>query len=834
MRPSKRSAVLVLLAAVLAVVAPACGADDPAPPVALRGDGPRVEVSLAPFQIRVLDPHGKELLRTLTGGGADPYGAPAATRDDGPDATKIIPGWDGYFPAERAWSHGTNARVVAKTESTAAFELDASPGTIAIDVAIEGAKVRIKMTATATGDAWNKSTMSFRLAEDTHFFGLGERWASVDHRGLSLYSWAEEGGTGGGENAPAGDQNPFPNGPSMTYFPVPFFHSSDGLAVHLDTTYRTETHFGSERPDAGRDAARTTSFETVLYVSDDPLASLDAFTRDTGRPVQPSWWTFGPRRRLGGGDMIDGVPEYVKLRQAHVPVTTIDDATHFLPSDTEIGREDELRQWTSAAHAWGYKVVAYNNPYVSMTRPAAAGDLAEGTSAGLFARGADGAVAPTSFISGGGTPQDVATIDLTNPSAVAWFQTLLRRTLAVGYDGWMHDFGEYVRRPWTFADGRKGDEVHNAFPVLSAKAAYELASKERPGDFFFFVRSGYTGTQQWTPGVWSGDPEATFDNTQGLPAMVRGGMNLGMVGVPYWGSDGSGYKCLTDFPRDKDIYLRWTEFTAVSPIMEEENHCGTPLGPKEKWKLWNDDETIRVYSDMARLHTRLLPYFQALALEASRTGAPIMRHPFLYHPHDPEAWKVESAYYLGPSLWAAPVVERARATKDTWLPPGKWVDFTDHTVYEGGAHVTLPAPLDTLPLLVKDGGIVPLLDASIETLAPTTQPGIVTLEQVRDRLDVIAVLSSGREAEILLADGTVLKARRGATTAPPSALAEVAPDALADCAGGCFASTSEAGVDRLRITTPLETDATFTHDDVTIQAHGPTARRVRWDVLRVR
>src|SRR5262249_35210206 len=159
---------------------------------------------------------------------------------------------------------------------------------------------------------------------------------------------------------------------------------------------------------------------------------------------------------------------------------------------------------------------------------------------GFFALADDGSVAQTEFISG--EFQTLAELDLTKPEAVAWFQDLLRRTLALGYDGWMHDFGEYTRRTWKFADGRRGDEVHNIFPVLSAKAAYDLLSKERPNDFLFFVRSGYTGTQQYVPAVWSGDPEATFDETQGLPAMLRGGINLGMVGVPLWTSDVTGFK----------------------------------------------------------------------------------------------------------------------------------------------------------------------------------------------------------------------------------------------------------------------------------------------------
>src|SRR5262249_29956789 len=157
---------------------------------------------------------------------------------------------------------------------------------------------------------------------------------------------------------------------------------------------------------------------------------------------------------------------------------------------------------------------------------------------GFFLKdGSDDAPAPTFFISG--KPQTLATIDLTNDDAVAWFQTLLQRTLDLGYDGWMHDFGEYVGRSWRAHDGSNGTELHNPFPVLSAKAAHDFLERARPNDYLFFVRSGGAGTQQYVPAVWGGDAEATFDDTQGIPSSLRSGLNLGMTGVPYWGSDGT-------------------------------------------------------------------------------------------------------------------------------------------------------------------------------------------------------------------------------------------------------------------------------------------------------
>lgn len=826
-----------------AALVPSAACDDdqalPLPPVDLRGGAASVRVTLDPFELTVLDAQGREVLRTLTRGDGDAYGSPGATRDDGIDNVKVLPGWDAFVPDEKPWTHPRAGKLVARTDSSASFELASDQGTITLDVSLEGAKVTLATAARAGEPSWNKTSLAFALRPDEHFFGLGERYGSVDHRGLSMYSWAEEGGLGGGEGKPRDEVTPYPNGASMTYFPVPFFMSSAGYAMHLATTYRTETHFGSERPDAWRVAVNDATLTAIIYVHDEPLASLDDFTRDTGRSFVPATWVFGPRRRVSSGQGVDGVDEYKLLRQKKVPTTGLDDAVHLLPNRSEVGREPELRQWIENAHASGYKVMAYNNPYVSSSLEKASSDLAYGKEHGLFAMTPEGTVGETFFISG--EPQTLATIDLTKPEAVTWFQDMLRRTLALGYDGWMHDFGEYVRRPWKFADGRTGEAVHNEFPVLSAKAAHDLLVAEKRDDFLFFVRSGYTGTQQWVPAVWGGDPESTFDDTQGLPSMLRGGLNLGMSGVPLWGSDVSGFKCITDYPRDKEVYLRWAQLGAVSPIMMEQNACANPLGHREKWKLWNDQETIDVYGAMSRLHTRLAPYFDVLARESHASGVPIMRHPFLYHPHEPEAWSADSSFYLGPSLFTSPVVQRGVTVKDTWLPPGKWVDLADLVVYDGGKRVAIPAPLAKLPLLLRDGGIVPMLDASIETLAPATDPAVVTPAKVADRLDVIVALSPGKEARITLADGTELVARRKASGGggAASGYAEVTPEQVATCEGravteGCLVARDEGMISRLRVTTPLAAATDIAHDDLELSAKGPLARRVRWDVLRTR
>jgi len=796
----------------------------------LASDGASVQVFLAPFGLEIRDADGKLVLATMRGAASDGYGRPSARKDTPDFIAQSLPGWDGYSAnEEEPWRTTTRAHVLEAGESTALLDVEGSGVRVQFRVSVTGSRVRLSLES--EGSELDKTTLAFRSGEDERFFGMGERFGTVDHRGWPLYSWAEEGALGQGEKTPIGPANPFPSGPSMTYFPVPFFLSSRGYALHADTTYRTELHFASDREDAWRLAVNAHRFDATVYVNADPLASLDQYTEDTGRPPVPAQWVFGPRRRVGSGSMVNGELEWKLMRDKDVPCTGVDDAVHFLPALSQKGKEQQLAQWTAAAHAAGYKVMAYNNPYVASNHPNAAADYAHGKAQGFFVKGPDGEPTLTEFISG--QLLSVAAVDLTNPAAEAWYQGLLKRTLDLGYDGWMHDFGEYTPRDAVFHDGRRGDEVHNEYPVLSAKAAHDLMERERPGDYLFFVRSGGSGTQRWVPAVWGGDAEATFDESQGLPSSLRGGVNLSMSGVPYWGSDMTGFKCITDFPRDKEVFLRWVELGAVSPIMMEQNACANPLGKKQKWTLWSDAETTELYARYARLHTRLQPYFLTLAREANASGRPLTLHPFLLHPEAEAARGIDDAFYLGAALYTSPVVRRGVKAKKTWLPPGRFLHFETAALYTGDQEVTIPAPLGELPLLLVENQILPLLDPSIDTLAPATDPSVVSLDDVADRLDVKVVLGPSGHARLELADGTLLEAERLTSDAGnPAKLAKVPAGEIASCSA-CYFEDTKGDAQRLRVTTSLGTGSDVRLGDVRVVVSGGPERRVRWEVFRL-
>ena len=556
----------------------ACAPPKPVTSLSLRDGGGGVDVQLDPFTWVVRDAAGNAVLASVDAPSGR-YGALTAGHDEWTEKTTLSPGWDRYVEGVDEWHAFTKASVVKSDGSSATVRVVDEHGHGAdVVFTVDGPRVRLSThvdQADKRIERLDKVSLGFHVDDDVHFFGGGERFGPLDHRGECLYAWAEEGGLGLGEDAPVSASNPAPNGRSMTYFPVPFFltpgnDTHPGFGVWFDTTRRTEACFGAEDDDKGRFTVNGAGFDVVVYLADDPKQVLDLYTEDTGRPMVPAPWVWGPRRRVGIFSRvtapalgIDDELEHEVLRRLHVPTTGMDDALHLLPARSELGIEDTVRQWTGEAHAWGYKVMAYNNPYISITFESARSDLDYGKENGLFLL--DGTQpGETFFISG--TSQTLASIDLADPEGFTWFQDLLRRSLDLGYDGWMHDFGEYTEREWTSRNGMNGEELHNLYPVLSAKAAHDLLTVEKPDDFLFFVRSGYAGTQQYVPAVWGGDAEADFDESQGIPSAFRSGLSLALSGVPYWGSDTTGFKCLTDAPKDKEVYLRWAALSATSPI----------------------------------------------------------------------------------------------------------------------------------------------------------------------------------------------------------------------------------------------------------------------------
>jgi alpha-glucosidase (family GH31 glycosyl hydrolase) len=822
--------------------------------ITLGGAQATVVVSTAPFRLQVKNVRGDVVLDGLDGatdptGGKDPskpYGSLGAGHREVEITPKFVAGWDGETSTDDPWVFGSTVTAETHDETSATLDLLAADGTtMRLAIEVDGPDVRFDAKVVTHGGAGgrpkNELGVGFALPKDEHFYGLGERYVSTDHRGRAYYCWTEEGGISNGESAPPGNDNPSPNGPSMTHVPIPFYLSSKGYGLFVETTYRVNFDLGAATDQAFRFATMADSMRFHVFVHDDPKESLRDYTAITGRARLMAPWVFGVRHRYDHGTTIEGVDESIAFRKHGIAMTALDDTTHFLPNGFDVNAAAGRAQWTKEVHALGYKAIGYYNAYVSTDSDPAKPLVEYGRAHDLFVRAAPeageayGKEIVQFMISGGG--HQVLTIDFTKPEAAAWYQSLLQRGLDLGYDGWMLDFGEYLPENAKLYDGRSGWEAHNAFPLIYQKTTSEYLRQVRGDDFMYFARAGWAGTQAWAPVTWSGDPAASFDDAKGLPAQVRAGITIGMSGVPFWGSDVDGYACNADAPPDRDVFYRWFEFGALSPDMHDENACAqAPEGAPPKWWIWTDAATTEVFARYAKLHTRLFPYTYAAALEATRTGVPIMRHPFLMNPEEDGARASELEYWFGPSLYVAPVVRRGATKRDAWLPPGTWFDWWTMEAVTGGKTISRDAPVDVLPMWLRAGGIVAMLDPSIDTLAPATDPTVVSLADVAGVLDVRGGLDSiATRADTVLVDGTTLSMLQTGVGSPalPTGWTTAATDAeLATCARCGKIDSLPGGVLRVRLTTEQTDDATVVAGSLVLKGwRFPQPKRLRWDVL---
>jgi alpha-glucosidase (family GH31 glycosyl hydrolase) len=363
-----------------------------------------------------------------------------------------------------------------------------------------------------------------------------------------------------------------------------------------------------------------------------------------------------------------------------------------------------------------------------------------------------------------------------------------------------------------------GEQLHNLFPVLYQKAGHDaLEAGPHKGDWFYFSRSGYTGSQKYAPMVWSGDPEASFDDALGLPAMVRAGTNMGWSGVAHWGSDIGGFKCSSAgyAGADAEMLTRWIEQGALTSNMQDQDACPAAKDQGVKASIWNAPEAMSAWKTYARLHTRLFPYLYTLAHEATTSGAPTMRHPFFERPI-PEFARVDDLYFFGPSLLVAPVVRRGARTRDIVLPKDStWVDWSAPVPVrlEGPGPLTLDAPLSRLPLLLRDGYLIPMLDPTIDTLSDESHPEVVGPTDVATVYDVVGLVSlrSGA-AHFVVHDGSRFDVSYSGQVAAP--------------ANGTLEELG-SGLRRLRVSVEAGASAVSAGG---LRLLAESKRRTRWDI----
>jgi alpha-glucosidase len=757
MRPLRLGLLLLLL------LAPAArGAD-----ARVRAGRLSAEMSLDPWQLRFVDRQRGELLREFPALGAQP---------SGPLGFRTAQGW---AHALRAVSHqvrggevsllletsdpaGRRMRVVVKREGE---------GVIAVHAGLElGADPEVE----ALGIGW-------QAPSEERFFGLGEHSNGVDFRGQTVESWS-------GEGPFQPDERPFaavlvpPSGfrdrDDATYFPMPWLLSSRSYGVLVDNTEASVFRLASDRSDAWSlevrglpegmgDEPAPEALRFRVFAGRDPARVLARFSRRIGRqPAPGAPWVLGPWHQVGGSPE-ERLGQVQKLRDADAPLSVVQTYTHYLPCGAHLGQRDAERAMTGAMHDAGVAITTYFNPMICTEYEPR---FSEAVAAGALTRKADGE--PYLYDYFGSRLFHVGQFDFGSPAGVAFYHTLLAEAVEDGYDGWMEDFGEYTPVDSVAADGTPGTAGHNLYPVQYHCAAWAFArGQSRP--IVRFQRSGFTGVAPCAQVVWNGDPTTGW-GFDGLASAVKNGLNLGLSGLGIWGSDIGGFHAFFERALSDELLMRWVQFGAVSGVMRTQRN-GVSLPAKVRPQV-EDDDQLPNWRRYAKLRTQLYPYLDAAAHTYRRTGLPIMRHLVLVAPDDREAIAREHDFLFGPDLLAAPVVTEGAVERDVYLPEGRWVDFWRSLTFdeasgglrlaaprllEGRQEVTLPAPLDELPLLVRAGALLPLLPPDVDTLADygESSPQLVKLADRRGALQLLA-FPRGRSHARFYADGRLVSIER--------------------------------------------------------------------------
>ncbi len=554
------------------------------------------------------------------------------------------------------------------------------------------------------------SFVSVDADAEERFYGFGERYNQIDQRGnvVDVYVY-----------------NQYKDQGIRTYIPMPYFLSSGGYGVWLDTDRYTEFDMCS----GGRTywQAEVQAEELSWYCfAGTPKEMISQFTAVSGRPAMLPEWAFGPWMSSNNWDSEAEVRKQVELTKKYdIPSTVLvieawsDEATYYIFNDAvykensgekgfsydefdfpEWGRWPDPKGMVEYLHENGLKCILWQIPIVkyinSLHHLQKDRDEEYALEHGFCAKKKDG----TPYRMPEGWFTDSLLVDFTDRGAADWYMDKRKYLVEdVKIDGFKTDGGEFVfGDDVQFSDGRTGREMRNAYPNLYIGEHYRYIHEKRHG--IVFSRAGYTGAAAM-PAHWAGDERSTFS---AFKRNLCAGLNAGISGIPFWGWDLAGFS--GEIP-SAELYARSASMAAFCPIMQyhaeskaEFNQDRTPWNIAERR---NAPWVIDVYRYYAKLRMAMLPYITEQAEKCVETGVPMMRALWVEFPEDRKAGEIFDQYMFGDDLMAAPVVEEGRTEREVYVPEGEWRNIFTGEVFCGGETYTMKADVDEIIVLQRSG-----------------------------------------------------------------------------------------------------------------------------------
>ncbi len=568
---------------------------------------------------------------------ASPAVLPGAKRPHAPRTAPADIGWNDY------------AALAVGTAGPLAVAVDRQSGLLTFHHAAPGGSGLLAAELDVMVSSLDREQrLRFSARREEHFYGLGQKVRGADDTSLSWRDRVRSFGPFGNAREKSCPGVPGQGNGNTT---IPLLLSTAGYGLFLDNHFRHEWDF-TER-DAWEVSAAAGEHRYWFIYGPDPAGVLERYTSLTGRPPLPPRWALGLlQSKFGYRNWAEVHAAAAAFRQRGIPCDAIILDLYWFGGVPHFGgaRRIGSLEWDpdafpepashiAALARQGFRTMVIEEPYVDESLPV----FREAAAANHLATGPDGAPAVLEKWWGRG-----GLVDMTSPAARAWWWDRHRALVAQGVAGWWADLGE----PDTFDPdaryhgGAPHADVHNRYALEWARALHDGMRRDRPGARVFqLTRAGYAGIQRHGTALWSNDVMTAFE---WLAPQPSAGINLGLSGVPYWGSDVGGF--IGPVASD-ELYVRWFQFGAFSPVFRTHGQ-DRPTAPFEFAPA-----VERICALYARLRYRLLPYIYTAAREAYDTGMPLMRALACEFPDDPVVADLGAQYLFGPSLMVAPMVE---------------------------------------------------------------------------------------------------------------------------------------------------------------------------------
>jgi sulfoquinovosidase len=568
-------------------------------------------------------------------------------------------------------------------------------------------------------EPYNRVYLTYASSSEERFLGFGAQYTYFDMKGRKVPIFIQEQGIGRGAlpitlaanwQADAGGRW------YTSYASVPHYMTSQMRALFLEN-YEYSA-FDLREDDRVQIEVFSSRMRGQILSGDTPAELIQLYTEYWGRmhPL-PEWILSGAVVGLQGGtDKVLEISKRLEALDTPVAAFWLQDwvgqrQTCF---GTQLWWNWELDQehypdWSTLKERLAEedaRLMTYVNPFLvdAANKENHRRNLfAEAEREGYLVKNREGEPYMTEI-----TDFSAAHVDLTNPEARAWIKDVIKDELmGTGASGWMADFGEGLPYDAVLFSGVDPRSYHNRYAEEWAEVNREaIREAGREDDIVFFNRSGYLRSPEYSTLFWLGDQLVSWDEHDGIKSVVTGLLSSGLSGYSLEHTDIGGYTAI-EHPllkcyRSKELLMRWTELAAFTAVFR--THEGNR--PEVNYQIYSDEETLQHFSCFAKVYAAWEPYRIKLVEEAADTGLPVVRHPFIHYPHDPEVYDRDYQFMVGSEFMVAPVLDPSEETVKVYLPAGRWVHVWSGREYgspEEGVYEAVRAPIGEPAVFYKEG-----------------------------------------------------------------------------------------------------------------------------------